>query len=86
MTRNKKHLLLWKQFVTPSPYRSQTLQGPDTLLPMPPFPGLRIGALVVKTVLIMQGDQNENIVVYNDVTVTHGKTLLKKGWKPIDAT
>lgn len=57
------------------------LVGPGTVLPVDPHPGLIVGALVVKRVLVNQGgESNEIHVEYEDIDDGHAEILERKGW------
>lgn len=63
------------------------LEGPPVELPIAPFPGLVVGAMIVRRVLVLQGDDDEssessNILEHKAVDQEHAMMLEKThGWK-----
>jgi hypothetical protein len=85
--RNKKASkmpspILWRQVVRSVIPGATTLYGPAIELPIPPFPGLRIGSLMVERVSIMQGPNGtDNVIDYRPIVLSQAEELLKRGWQ-----
>ena len=78
--------IMWQQVARTAIHGYGTLYGPAIELPIAPFPGLRIGQLVVAKVSIMQGDNSsENIIEYVPVMLNQSEELIRKGWRLISA-
>lgn len=78
--------IMWQQFVRTAIHGAGSLYGPAIELPVEPFPGLRIGQLVVAKVSIMQGiNGSENIIEYVPVIPNQSEELIRNGWRLISA-
>ena len=76
--------ILWTQavHVKDGEKKCGTLVGPDIQLPIPPFKGLGVGALVVRRVSVHQGDQSmtSGELLYKAVDKDHADILVTQGW------
>jgi hypothetical protein len=59
--------------------------GGPVFLPIPPFPGLAVGALTVARVYVLQGPNRVNEIRYEDVDREHFDALLSiHKWKEME--
>lgn len=72
----------WKQAVDIIDAGGDWLDGPEIALPIPPFPGLAVGALIVQGVSVCQGgDGGSCEIQYQPIDKGHARILHSHGWR-----
>lgn len=73
-------LVLWNQDVDVMCSDKHVVGEPITL-PIAPFPGLKVGALVVQSVAVCQGDDLTHYIEYEPIDMEHARMLVEQGWR-----